>query len=65
MSCLLLNVKGTFNHVLKKILLQNFHNLNLSKILIQWVAEFITGRQISLMFNENQQEMTEIECEIP
>ena len=53
-SCLLLNVKGAFNYVLKNQLLQNFHNLNLSKILIQWVIEFMTGKQISLMFNENQ-----------
>ena len=33
--CLLLNVKGAFNHVSKNQLLQNLHNLNLSKILIQ------------------------------
>ena len=34
-SYLLLNVKGTFNHVLKNQLLQNLYNLNLPKILIQ------------------------------
>ena len=64
-SCLLLDVKGAFNYVSKNQLLQNLHNLNLPKILIQWVTEFMTGRQISLMFNGNQQEMTEIECGIP
>ena len=39
--------------------------MNLPKILIQWVAEFMTDRQISLMFDGNQQEITEIECGIP
>ena len=62
--CLLLNVKGTFNHVLKNQLLQNLYNLNLFKILIQWVTESMTDRQINLMFDGNQQEMTEIECGI-
>ena len=32
--CLLLDVKGVFDHVLKNQLLQNLHNLNLFKILI-------------------------------
>ena len=63
-SYLFLNVKGAFNHVSKSQLLQNFHKFNLSKSLINWVNTYMTKRQISLMFNENQQEMTEIECEI-
>ena len=32
--CLLLDIKGAFDHVSKNQLLQNLHNLNLSKILI-------------------------------
>ena len=62
--CLFLNVKGAFDHVSKNQLLQNLHKLNLSKSLINWMNTFMTERQISLMFNENQQEITDIECEI-
>lgn len=64
-SCLLLDVKGAFDHVSKDQLLQNLHKLNLPIMLINWVSDFMTQRQISLMFDGNQQEMTEIECGIP
>ena len=64
-SCLLLDVKGAFDHVSKDQLLHNLHKLNLSIALISWVTDFMTKRQISLVFDGNQQEMTDIECEIP
>ena len=62
---LFLNVKEAFDHVSKNQLLQNFHKFNLPKSLINWVDTFMTKRQINLMFDGNQQEMTNIECEIP
>ena len=64
-SCLLLNVKGAFDYVSKDQLLHNLHKLNLPLTLISWMTDFITKRQISLAFDGNQQEMTDIKCEIP
>ena len=58
-------MKGAFDHVSKNQLLQNFHKFNLSKSLINWVDTFMTKKQITLMFDKNQQEMTDIECGIP
>ena len=54
LSCLLLDVKGTFDFVSINQLLNVLKKLHLSRIVIQWVKHFMTKRSINFIFDEHK-----------
>ena len=65
LSCLLLDVKGAFDFVSINQLLNVMKKLKLSRIIIQWVKDFMTKRSINLIFDENLRKTYYVESGIP
>ena len=65
LSCLLLDIKGAFDFVSINQLLTVIKNLKLSRIVIQWVKNFMTKRSINLIFDENISKTYYVESGIP
>ena len=64
-SCLLLDVKGAFNHVLIDRLIAIMQKSKMSKQLIRRVKLFMIDRKIELAFDEKKQGARSIHTEIP
>ena len=65
LSCLLLDIKGAFDFVSINQLLNVMKNLKLSRIVIQWVKNFMTKRSVNLIFDENKSKPYYVESGIP
>ena len=65
LSCLLLDIKGAFDFVSINQLLNVMKNLKLSRIVIQWVKDFMTKRSVNLIFDENKSKTYYVESGIP
>ena len=65
LSCLMLDVKEAFNHILVHQLLTIMYKLQLSKEIQSWTEFFLQKRKASLAFDEEKQDIQDIEIEIP
>src|SRR6266496_5373801 len=63
-SILFMNMKEAYNHVSCNQLLKICKNLDLSRLLYNWIECFMNNRYIQLAFDENKQEKTRVEIEI-
>jgi len=59
-----MNIKEAYNHVSANYLLKICQKLKLPKSLCFWIRSFFQNRKIQLRFDENIQEMTNINIEI-
>src|SRR2546430_12433085 len=64
-SVLFMDVKEVYDHVSCNQLLKICKNLGLSRSLCSWIECFMNNRYVQLAFNENKQEKTRVEIEIP
>src|SRR5436190_2232547 len=64
-SVLFMNVKEAYDHVSCNQLLKICKNLGLSRLLCSWIECFMNNRYVQLAFDENKQEKTRVEIEIP
>ena len=64
-SILFIDIKGAFDHVLKNQMLRICIRLGLPRNLIQWIASFLSDRQIALAFDTEISLMSPLEIGIP
>src|SRR5436853_5292611 len=64
-STLCIEVKGAFNNVFKKRLLQTMKKMKLDQKTIRWVESFLTDHMASLSFDKDTERMSGIETGIP
>ncbi len=60
-SALFIDIKGVYDHVSKRRLIQILIELNAPKLLIKWVICFMSERTVQLFFDGLKQEETNIE----
>ena len=65
LSCLMLDVKGAFDHISVHQLLTIMYKLQLSKEIQSWTEFFLQKRKAGLAFDEEKQDIQDIEIEIP
>ena len=65
LSCLLLDIKGTFDFVTINQLLNEMKKLKLSRIIIQLFKHFMTKRSKNLIFDRNKSKIFYVESGIP
>ena len=65
LSCLMLDVKGAFNHILMNQLLSIMKKLQLPQEIQTWSKSFLQKRKTELTFDEERQQIQDIEIEIP
>ena len=65
LSCLMLDVKGAFNYISIYQLLAIMEKLQLSQEIQKWIKSFLQKRKTELAFNEERQQVQDIEIEIP
>src|SRR6266480_5745514 len=63
-SVLFMNIKKAYDHVSANHLLKICQKLELSKKLCFWIRSFFQDRKVQLRFDENIQEMTDVNIEI-
>ena len=59
-----MDIKGAFDHVSANQILKICQKLQLPKSLCYWIRSFLQNRRIQLKFDENNQEMMNIEVGI-
>src|SRR6266487_617298 len=59
-SVLFMNIKGAYDHVSANHLLKICQKLKLPKSLYFWIKSFFQNRKVQLKFDENIQEMTDV-----
>src|SRR5205807_10107622 len=64
-STLSIDVKGAFDNVFKKLLLQTMKKMKLDQKTTRWVESFLTDRMASLSFDKETEQMSRIETGIP
>ena len=64
LSCLMLNVKEAFDHISVHQLLTIMYKLQLSKEIQSWTEFFLQKRKAGLAFDEEKQDIQDIEIEI-
>ena len=64
-SILFVDIKGAFDHVSKNQMLRICIRLGLLRNLIQWIASFLSDRQIALAFDTEISLMSPLEIGIP
>src|SRR3981081_3028680 len=64
-STLCIDVKGAFDNVYSKRLLQTLKQMRLNPAIIRWVDSFLTDRLASLTFDAESEPMTPIKTGIP
>lgn len=64
-SCLMVDIKGAFDHVSKDQLLKVLKELKIPQQVLNWVACFLSDRKISLAFDNNIQEAQKVTTGIP
>src|SRR5947209_2919849 len=64
-STLCIDVKGAFDNVFKKCLLQTMKKMRLDHKTTRWVESFLTDRMASLSFDKDTEQMSGIETGIP
>src|ERR1700710_409935 len=64
-STLCIDVKGAFDNVFSKRLLQTLTHMRLNPAIIRWVDSFVTDRLASLTFDTESEPMTPITTGIP
>ena len=64
-SCLMLDVKGAFDHVSTNQLLKIMTKLQLPKQVQSWTKSFLEKRKAGLAFDGEKQEIQDIRIEIP
>ena len=65
LSCLLLDVKGAFDHVSTVQLLRILRNLRVDSRIIRWVQYFMNDRRLCLAFDGQRQESQKVTTGIP
>src|SRR5204863_1124355 len=63
-SVLFMNIKEAYDHVSANHLLKICQKLKLSKSLCFWIRSFFQNRKVQLKFDENIQEMTDVNIDI-
>jgi hypothetical protein len=64
-SCLLMDIKGAFDHVSRNQLLGFCQRLGLPKSVCDWILSFMSDRYIQLAFDGEKDQKTRIETGIP
>ena len=64
-SVLFMNIKEAYDHVLANYLLKICQKLKLPKSLYFWIRLFFQNQKIQLRFDENIQEITDVNIDIP
>src|SRR5438034_8641032 len=64
-SVLFMNIKEAYDHVSANHLLKICQKLKLLKSLCFWIRSFFQNRKVQLKFDENIQEMTDVNIGIP
>ena len=65
MSTLCIDVKGAFDNVYKKRLLQTMKDMKLDQKTTRWVESFLSNRMASLSFHKDTERMSGIDTGIP
>src|SRR5437762_2732608 len=63
-SVLFINIKEAYDHVLANHLLKICQKLKLSRLLCLWIRSFFQNRKVQLKFDENIQEMIDVNIDI-
>src|SRR5205807_790625 len=58
------DVGGAFDNVLKDRLLSTMKNLGISRNIVSWTNDFMSNRQVALLFNNEKDNMKSIETSI-
>ena len=64
MFCLFLDIKEAFDYINKNQLLKIMNRAKLSQEIFKWIKNFMKKRKIQLNFNDSQNDLFDIQCEL-